>query len=503
MEKSTEVTGLQISFEDLLNSPQAEEYIREKLASYEQNVDEYLRPWRRESVESAYPSQGLIRTQYDDLDYAGQVLFPEERMTEILRVRTYLLEIFNHPDRVQALYRETQTEYPKLPAIQSAAIESMQQQGTAISIGDLGAAVMYPQGRSDRISRKKRLMEGPFVKIGRSAHSPFVGSAMPDVFGSVPAIATMAASHSLVCLPRNACFVDINRQADLASAAMDWLRAEPILDGRPDRAALLELWQSNIIGTVEASPDKALRRAEALYKRGVRKFRPYSPEPGPGPEQTTAALRKAFNSDVELFVGQIVNVDQALRVEEAGADALYVGIGGGGRCKTGPRSGTVIDWPELIWALRGQTRLPIIVEGGASEYVAETLLAGASGIGVSRMAAGGTIESPGGGKFFADSRGKLFKPYGGEASARTKVLEGKMLAFGIPMFPEGETSPAFATQQHPTITLNLYHLCEAAVLALVFRGVSDIHSLQCIDPSPLRVKTTAGAEIQKPHERLY
>jgi IMP dehydrogenase / GMP reductase domain len=498
MEQSTEVMG----FEELLNSPQAEQYIRDKLAPYEQDVDEYLRPWRRESAQNAYPSQGLIRTLYDDLDYAGEVLFPEERMIEILRVRTYLLEIFNHPNRVQALLRETQTERPRLPAVKSDAIEHMQQQGVSISIGDLGAVVIYPQGKQDRISRKKRLEEGPFVKIGRTAHSPFVGSAMPDVFGSVPAIATMAASHSLVCLPRNASLVDIRRQADLASEALNWLRNEPVLNGRPDRDLLLDLWMSNIVGTVEASPDKALRRAEALYARGIRKFRPYSPEPGPGPEQTTAALRKEFGLEVELFVGQIVDMDQALRVEQAGADALYLGIGGGGRCKTGPRSGTVIDWPELLWALRGRTNLPIIVEGGASEHVAETLLAGASGIGVSRMAAGGTIESPGGGKFYADSRGKLFKPYGGEASARTKVLEGKMLSFGIPMFPEGETSPAFVTQAYPTITLNLYHLCEAAVLALVFRGVSDIHTLQCLDPSPLRVKTSAGAQIQKPHEQL-
>src|SRR5262249_48965235 len=150
-------------------------------------------------------------------------------------------------------------------------------------------------------------------------------------------------------------------------------------------------------------------------------------------------------------------------------------------------------------SFRGKTNLPVIVEGGASEHVAETLLTGASGIGVSRMAAGGTIESPGGGKFYSDSAGKLFKPYSGEASSRTKVLENKMLAFGIPMSPEGETTPAFVTQHHPTIALNLYHLCEAAVLALVFRGVNDIDTLQRLDPSPLRIKTAAGDAIQKPH----
>src|SRR5258706_6192453 len=109
-------------------------------------------------------------------------------MVVVLRVRAYLLEIFNHPDRIAALLREAVTKRKPLPALDSSAIETMQLQGTAISIADLGAVVKYPEDSLDRISRKQRLREGPFVKIGRSAHSPFVGSAMPDVFGAAPAI---------------------------------------------------------------------------------------------------------------------------------------------------------------------------------------------------------------------------------------------------------------------------------------------------------------------------
>ena len=59
MEQSTEVMG----FEALLNSPQAEQYIREKLAPYEHDVDEYLRPWRRESAQNAQAKETELRLQ--------------------------------------------------------------------------------------------------------------------------------------------------------------------------------------------------------------------------------------------------------------------------------------------------------------------------------------------------------------------------------------------------------------------------------------------------------
>src|SRR5512143_3456615 len=107
-----------ISFEDLLSSAKTEAYIRARLEACERNLDDYLRPWRRESMQHAYPSQGLIRTPYDELDYAGEVLFPEEQMLDILRVRTYLLEIFNHPDRIAALRRETEVQRAPIPAVQ-------------------------------------------------------------------------------------------------------------------------------------------------------------------------------------------------------------------------------------------------------------------------------------------------------------------------------------------------------------------------------------------------
>jgi hypothetical protein len=108
------------------------------------------------------------------------------------------------------------------------------------------------------------------------------------------------------------------------------------------------------------------------------------------------------------------------------------------------------------------------------------------------VAAGGTIESPGGALFCVDEDGKLFKPYGGEASARTKYLDGKLLPFNVPAFVEGETARAqisYVPYVLPTLTYNLHLLIEDSILAMVFRNVKSVHELQAIDPSPLRQAT--------------
>jgi len=193
---------------------------------------------------------------------------------------------------------------------------------------------------------------------------------------------------------------------------------------------------------------------------------------------------------------------QAKELEEAGADGLYIGIGGGGRCTTSVRSGSVVGWPELLWQLRGAVNIPVIVEGGASTQIGVTLALGASGIGISRIVGGGTIESPGGLLYLVNKEGEWFKPYGGEASARTKYQDKKMLACNLPAFVEGETTKAiksYIPHIHPTMAQNTLFLLEDLILSLVFRGVTKIEDLQALNPSPLRRITLYGFEQQNTH----
>ncbi|MBI5151764.1 MAG: IMP dehydrogenase [Candidatus Pacebacteria bacterium] len=481
-----------------------ETYIHQKLAPFEQDLSKYLKFWYIESRENsnAYPSQGMLTTPFDFLPFTQKVMIEPEEMVHILRVRQYFLELFNHPDRIAELKRIQKTKFSPVPKVQSIAMEKTTNRGLAVSVSDLGISVVG--SNRSRVSRTERFKNGPFIKLGKRARSLLVGSAMPDIYGSVSAIATMAQCLCLVGVPRNGPFHVIQRQVDLVREVWKALKeSEVLLDrSKEDRAFLLDQWRHNVMGVLETEIEIALQRAQALYDIGVRVFRVYSPEPGLSVLHTVQALRKIFGSKIEIFAGQVVDVDQAKQLEEAGADGLYIGIGGGGRCITGVRSGSVIDWPQLLWNLRGEIGIPVIVEGGASDHIAVTLALGASGIGVSRIIGGGTIESPGGMLYCVNKDGKLFKPYGGEASARTKFLDKKMLPFQLPSFVEGETSAAnitFLPYGMPTIPFNVFNLTEDCILSLVFRAVQTVEELHALDPSPIRQKTEVGEALQKTH----
>lgn len=481
-----------------------ETYINSKLAPFEKDTPSYLKYWYIESRENshAYPSQGLLTTPYDFLPNHQKAMLPLEKMFKILRIRQYFLELFNHPDRIPFLKLADQQSWVAPPYVENPAMELAIANGHALSVEDLGISVVGSQ--NERISRKDHFLKGPVVKLGRQARSLLVGSAMPDVYSSVYALSTMAQCHSLSGVPRNGPLSDIKRQCDLIKQVWTALSESEVLIGRSksDRDYLLNHWKKNIMGVVEGDPDKALRRAQALYDVGVRTFRIYSPEPGINVLRCLKKLRQSLGDGVEIFAGQVVDQEQAKQLEAAGADGLYIGIGGGGRCITGVRSGSVIDWPILLWQLRGQINIPVIVEGGASDHIATTLSLGATGIGVSRIAGGGTIESPGGMLYCIDEKGRYFKPYGGEASARTKYLDNKMLPFGIPSFVEGETRVSYMDHLPygaPTIPFHLFSLTEDIVLSLVFRGTNSLSAFQALNPSPIRLKTESGARLQSTH----
>ena len=493
----TERTPLQLKeedFKELRNPPTGYERIKNKLELLEDSPIEYLRPWLTFSRDDGkvYPDQGIVETPYDYLESSSKQMLTQEKVMETLRLRLFLLEMSNHPYKMHFLKEVQEAGFRAPRKIRCLAIEHAEATGLSLSVGDLGASVTGAD--REKQSRTQRYAEGPFVMLGKQARMIFTGSDSPDVWNTSASISTMAASHCLATIPRNGIMTDVKRQKDLARgsfAKLDDLKSM-ILGDREDAEEVANLWKGNVGAVLESAGEKALRRAVELFGVGVRTFRIYSPEPGTEIIDTTRILRREFGNEIEIFSGQVIDIIQARKLEEAGADGIFVGIGGGGRCITGVRSGSVIDWPMLVWNLRGQINIPIVVEGGASDHIAVSLLLGATAISTSRVVAGGTIESPGGILYCSDGKGKLFKPYGGEASARTKFLEGKVLPFDIPSFVEGETSEAelsYIKHVLPTLTYNLHLLNEEAILTMVFRNVATVEELHAINPSPLKRST--------------
>jgi len=488
------------TFESLLREPAiAEAYISkkiqrlQKLKLYEWVWSEYERESQVDSA-SAYPSQGLHITPYDsDRCKEAKITTLDQELIQVtLRTELYYLELLNHPDRLKALLRVNAQPFaaPQVQRAQPIFVQA-EREHRALAINEL--ALKAQGANKPRASRTQRLLEGPFVKLGLQARSILCGSANPECWGSAAALVAMAQAHSLVGIPRDGLFTDLQRQADLATKAFEWLEKSPVLVGRSvtEQKQLLQLWRHNLMGVLEPEATKALRRAETLYDVGVRTFRVYSPEPGTDVEWTVTKLRQLQRKkgweEIEIFAGQVISVEQALAVQDRGANGVYIGIGGGGRCITGVRSGLAIDWPQLVEKLRGQLRIPIIVEGGASDAIAQTLAVGATGIGVTRSVAGGTIESPGGWTFLKDAK-SMFKPYGGEASARVKYMGGRGGPFGVIQYVEGQTTEANINYDRvtvPTLLHNYYLLNGDAILSLVFQNARDIPEFQEIAFSAL------------------
>jgi len=281
----------------------------------------------------------------------------------------------------------------------------------------------------------------------------------------------------------------------------------PVLKGKneDEKNQLIQFWQHNLIGVLEADAKKALVRANALYEAGVRTFRIYSPEPSSSPLHTLKALRvlekeKSWEP-IEIFVGQVVDVQQGIDLEEAGANALYFGIGGGGRCITGEVAGLTIDWPQLVWSLRGKIGIPMIVEGGANDHLAASMAVGATGIGTAGKFAG-TIETPGGYLFLVDQDGEMFKYYGGEASKRMRIMANRFGPLDYILHIEGRTRrKELRHRNHMSATLLqvLHEIHEGIVASLVFQNTESVASFQAKAPYSLRHVSVSNRESSATH----
>lgn len=132
-------------------------------------------------------------------------------------------------------------------------------------------------------------------------------------------------------------------------------------------------------------------------------------------------LKLHFSFDV--IAGSIATTEAAQDLEEWGADALRVGVGGGSVCETRIRTGIGIPQLQAVLDIAQVATVPIISDGGIRYPgdVAKALAAGADSVMIGSLFAG-TDEAPG--DIFVDGEWpntKKLKVYRGLASATTKL----------------------------------------------------------------------------------
>ena len=133
--------------------------------------------------------------------------------------------------------------------------------------------------------------------------------------------------------------------------------------------------------------------------------------------------KESLPEHVDIIAGNIATTEAAERLQEAGADGLRVGIGGGSMCTTRIKTGFGIPNVTCIEDIVKVSKVPVMADGGirTSGDISKALAIGASNVMLGSLLAG-TDESPGN---VAQTRHGLFKKYRGSASLETKLAHGQ------------------------------------------------------------------------------
>ena len=170
-------------------------------------------------------------------------------------------------------------------------------------------------------------------------------------------------------------------------------------------------------GVALASNNGYLSQADRLYNIGVKTFL-IDTANGHGSYTVKAVsqLRNTFK-DIHIMAGNVATRDGFLRLAEAGADSVRVGIGGGSACTTRIVSGHGVPTLHSIMDVAETFQeCSVVADGGIrnSGDMVKAFAAGADAVMVGSMLAG-TDESPG--EILTNHNGQEVKAFRGMASA--------------------------------------------------------------------------------------
>lgn len=192
-----------------------------------------------------------------------------------------------------------------------------------------------------------------------------------------------------------------------------------------------------------------------------------------------------LNENVDIIAGNIATAQAAIDLENAGADGLRVGIGGGSLCTTRIKTGFGVPNVSCLEEIIRIAKTPVMADGGirTSGDIAKALSLGASSVMLGSILAG-TEEAPG--QIIETPKG-LYKRYRGSASLETKVANGQTVR-NI----EGEST---TIPYKGGVKFILTGLVDGIKSAVSYAGVNNLTNFR----PPYVVITTSGINEAKPH----
>ena len=133
--------------------------------------------------------------------------------------------------------------------------------------------------------------------------------------------------------------------------------------------------------------------------------------------------KENLDPSVDIIAGNIATSESAQRLQEAGADGLRVGIGGGSLCTTRIKTGFGVPNVTSLIDVASVAKVPVMADGGlrTSGDIAKALAIGAHNVMLGSLLSG-TAETPGN---VIEKNGSLYKRYRGSASLETKTAHGQ------------------------------------------------------------------------------
>ena len=347
---------------------------------------------------------------------------------------------------------------------------------------DLG----YRKMSSDRyVSRTDSAEHGLFNRIGKYPRSILGFGSMPAISGWRDVLVTAAIGHHPIFTHRNSIFAGyIDRQAAVIRAAKDVLANIGLSAAEYGRAA------RNIGAALGCSNvEEEVAAARYLYEEAdVRLFRIYTINSDPRVTEIAAAIRAEFGDEIELFVGQVSDKEQCLKLiaPEIRADGLFFGHGGGRQC-TSATNGMAVTTLEEVYSITTDPRfnhVTIAVEGGIGSSMGHLLLLGVDLISYNQQLAHCVIEQ--GDIYFEHKSRKVCMPYHGSASAPTMIIESANPALarkrlrpgGRTRNVEGKAGYRFFEEKANSMVFYINTFKHYAARALADVGVRDMAELR-------------------------